>query len=288
MKVSKNRYLQLFGIVVIVLALFRCAYPRVAMSNAEKARTDSLASSKDTISSVCCPATETTNGATLTTRDIVGNKQALDGLVQAPIDNGQQSAKWLNLPHRINSVPGRWQDNFPDSQSVHLEAAYKWGVKSVANRADAEKRKSELVYVGASPYYCMDDRMKRSIPYLVPRASDLLNDIGRAYFDSLYVKGVPFHKIIITSALRTKEDVEILRTHNGNATENSCHLYGTTVDIAQNRYKTVCDPRTGARRQVQNDTLKWVLAEVLRDFRNQGRCYIKYEMKQGCFHITVK
>ena len=42
------------------------------------------------------------------------------------------------------------------------------------------------------------------------------------------------------------------------------------------------------RRQVRNDTLKWVLAEVLRDMRESGRCYVKYEVKQGCFHITVR
>ena len=37
-----------------------------------------------------------------------------------------------------------------------------------------------------------------------------------------------------------------------------------------------------------NDTLKWVLSEVLRDMREEGRCYIKYEVKQGCFHMTVR
>jgi hypothetical protein len=41
-------------------------------------------------------------------------------------------------------------------------------------------------------------------------------------------------------------------------------------------------------REVRNDTLKFVLSEVLRDLREQGRCYIKYEVKQGCFHMTVR
>jgi hypothetical protein len=27
---------------------------------------------------------------------------------------------------------------------------------------------------------------------------------------------------------------------------------------------------------------------VLRDFREAGRCYVKYEVKQGCFHITTR
>ncbi|MDY3670255.1 MAG: DUF5715 family protein, partial [Prevotella sp.] len=78
-----------------------------------------------------------------------------------------------------------------------------------------------------------------------------------------------------------------LSRHNGNATQNSCHLHGTTVDVCYNRYKTVEAPGEN-RRQVRNDTLKWILSEVLRDLREADRCYVKYEVKQGCFHITVK
>jgi hypothetical protein len=92
----------------------------------------------------------------------------------------------------------------------------------------------------------------------------------------------------VTSVLRTEEDVARLRRFNGNATENSCHLYGTTFDICYNRYETVEDPDGPRRREVRNDTLKYVLSEVLRDMRQQGRCYIKYEVKQGCFHMTVR
>ena len=42
------------------------------------------------------------------------------------------------------------------------------------------------------------------------------------------------------------------------------------------------------RRAVRNDTLKWVLSEVLRDMREAKRCYVKYEVKQGCFHLTAR
>ena len=159
-------------------------------------------------------------------------------------------------------------------------------MKPVADRAEAERRKKELVYIGSNPYFHVD-RLRNSIPYLVPRASVLLQDIGRNFFDSLQVKGIPLHKIIVTSVLRSKADVEKLRNRNSNATQNSCHLYGTTFDVCYNRYKTVQDPDGPARRQVRNDTLKWVLSEVLNDIRLQKRCYVKYEVKQGCFHITV-
>ena len=188
--------------------------------------------------------------------------------------------------HRIRSV-GSYAEAFPDTNAVQLVAAQQWGVEPVLNRADAEARKKELVYMASSPYYHVDP-LHQSIPYLVPRAAVLLHDIGNAFFDSLYIKGVPLHRFIVTSVLRTQEDVARLRNFNGNATENSCHLYGTTFDICYNRYKTVEDPDGPRRREVRNDTLKYVLSEVLRDMREQGRCYIKYEVKQGCFHMTVR
>ena len=188
--------------------------------------------------------------------------------------------------HKIRSV-ANYAVAFPDTNGLQLTAANRWGVTPVANREDAESRKRELVYVGANPYYHVDP-LYSSIPYLVPRAAVLLQDIGQAFFDSLYVKGVPLHKIIVTSVLRSQEDVAKLRRRNGNAPENSCHLYGTTFDICYNRYKTVENPDGPHRREVRNDTLKWVLSEVLRDMREQDRCYIKYEVKQGCFHMTVR
>ena len=184
-----------------------------------------------------------------------------------------------NKPHRILSVPS-YKNAFPDVQEVQIVAANRWGVRPVQNREDAEARKKELVYVGESPYYHVDP-LRSSIPYLVPRAAALLQDIGQAFYDSLHVKGVPMNQLIVTSVLRTKDDVARLQRHNGNATDNSCHLYGTTFDICYNRYHPV-------GREVRNDTLKWILSEVLRDMRQQQRCYIKYEVKQGCFHMTVR
>ncbi len=173
-----------------------------------------------------------------------------------------------------------YDESFPDSQSQQLDAALRYGVKPVTDRVDAEARKNELVFVGSNPYYNVK-RLNSSVPYLVPRAAVLLQDIARNFMDSLQTKGVPVNKLLVSSVLRTKEDVERLRRHNGNATENSCHLYGTTFDIAYNKYASVTRP-------VRNDTLKWILSEVLDDLRSRGRCFVKHEKHQGCFHITVR
>jgi hypothetical protein len=191
--------------------------------------------------------------------------------------------KW----HPVRSVYS-YTACFPDVQDVQIVAAKKWGVRPVRDRKEAEQRRKELVYIGANPFYCIDKGMTHSIPYLVPRASHLLSTIGRNYMDSLYIKGIPLHQIIVSSVLRTQDDVARLQQRNGNATEQSCHLFGTTFDICYNRFSTVSPPGQPERRAVQSDTLKWVLSEVLRDIREREMCYIKYEVKQGCFHITVR
>ena len=37
-----------------------------------------------------------------------------------------------------------------------------------------------------------------------------------------------------------------------------------------------------------NEPMKRVLSEVLNDLRMEGKCYVKYERKQGCFHLTCR
>lgn len=262
MKVTKNRYLAGFGITVIILALVRCVFPSVAYERDYMAVPDAEGGDSAVLADVPVPSCSPS---------VVSRFFDKDGTVAR---------------HRIMSVP-KYSDAFPDSNNVQLECAARYGVSPVDNRADAEHRKSELVYIDSNPFYHVDP-LRQSIPYLVPRAAVLLNDIGRAYFDSLQIKGVPLHKFIVTSVLRTRDDVKRLRNYNRNATENSCHLYGTTFDICYNRYITVQEPGGPQRRAVRNDSLKWILSEVLRDMRQQKRCYIKYEVKQGCFHITVR
>lgn len=266
--------MQSFAAIVVLLALVRCVFPSVAepRMQAESDANPSEASVADPDSLILARA------------DSVNRAKRQAAPVKLP-SAAERPRTSTTTKHPIRSVAS-YADAFPDMQDVQIQAANKFGVSPVQNRAEAERRKMELVYVGANPYFFVEP-LRSSIPYLVPRASVLLQDIGRNFFDSLQIKGVPLNKIIVTSVLRSKDDVNRLRGFNGNATENSCHLYGTTFDICYNRYKTVAPPDQ-PRRAVQNDTLKWVLSEVLRDLRQQGRCYVKYEVKQGCFHITTR
>ncbi len=273
MKFSKNRYIQLFGIIVVALGIVRCASSYKVQKNKDNG------GKSDTTAVDSAMPIAVADGSLMEDSSIENYSCTNKG------NSIFYNADGTLAKHRIFSVPN-FGNAFPDQNDVQLLAAQKWGVGPVENRDDAESRKKELVYVGSNPYVHID-KLKNSIPYLVPRASVLLQDIGHNFFDSLQVKGIPLHKIIVTSVLRTKADVEKLRNHNGNAKTNSCHLYGTTFDVCYNRYKTVEAPGEN-RRQVRNDTLKWVLSEVLNDMRKTNRCFIKYEINQGCFHMTVK
>ena len=196
------------------------------------------------------------------------------------------------LRRRHNRIKGVWSYDkcFPDLQDTQIIAAEKNGITPVRSRQEAEThvKQHTLVNITHSPYYVVDD-LTHSMPYLVPKAHHLLNTIGINFIDSCMAKGVPVHLLMVTSVLRTADDVAKLQRGNQNATTNSCHCYGTTVDIAYNRFLPVAGgytPRVPLLRW--DEPMKRILSEVLFDLRNQGLCYVKYERKQGCFHLTCR
>ena len=178
----------------------------------------------------------------------------------------------------------RYDRIFNDINDTQLEAAIEKGVDggSINNEKEAALRK-DLVRITDCRYYSIAE-LTHSIPYLVPDAAQLLEDIGRAFQDSLSGRGYSRnHDIVVTSVLRTQEQVKKLRRTNTNATENSCHCYGTTFDIS---YVTFETPAKG---KVASETkMREILMQVVYDMRNAERCYVKYEKKQPCLHITVR
>lgn len=192
----------------------------------------------------------------------------------------------MNNPHNIRGVIS-YKRSFNDLNDVQLVAAKKLGIRPLETREDAEREKGRLQEIQPCERYGMDS-LTHSIPFLVPKAAALLDTIGVNFLDSLEAKGLNPNRIIVTSVLRTKSDVKRLRTRNSNASVNSCHSYGTTFDVSWKRFEKVEDPDGRPMQDVNADTLKLVLSEVLRDLRKSDRCYVKYELKQGCFHITVR
>lgn len=179
---------------------------------------------------------------------------------------------------------GSYNRDFKDLNEVHMAEAERIGIKPAATREEAEKVMKEMDEIASNEFYEVEE-LKHSIPYLVSPAAELLEDIGRNFQDSLRNLNASIYKIKVTSVTRTIDDVKNLKRRNSNSSENSAHRYGTTFDVSWARYTKVDENDT---LNIDNDRLKMVLATVLRDLREENRCYIKHERKQGCFHITAR
>lgn len=183
---------------------------------------------------------------------------------------------------KINPIGGNLGRVFSDSNYLHLEAARKIGIPPATSFADLWKSPRPLVPITTGPYYVVDN-LTHSHPYLVPEAARLLRDIAVAFHDSLQARGGGDYRLKVTSVYRTPDSVRKLRRRNVNASDASAHQFGTTFDISYSKFIADSDrlPRT-------QEDLKNLLGEVMNDMRNRGRCYVKYERKQGCFHITAR
>ena len=197
--------------------------------------------------------------------------------IQQYIDEGEINH---NTDHR---EPVRQYDRlFNDLNDTQLEAARKNGLKKPVTISEAETSR-QLVRIEPNTYYDIE-KLTHSVPYLVPKAAKLLEDMGKAFQDSLFNRGYNRnHRFTVTSVLRTEETVRQLRKTNVNSTENSCHCYGTTFDISYFTYST---PQVGKTASV--DKMRQILYQVAYDMQRQARCYVKYEKQQTCLHITVR
>lgn len=92
-------------------------------------------------------------------------------------------------------------------------------------------------------------------------------------------------KFELTSLLRTEHSLKRLRRINRNATKNSTHLHGTTIDIA---YDTFHDSHNQSFSNEVVNYLKEQLAATLIDMRNEKKCWVLYERFQPCFHVVVR
>lgn len=189
-----------------------------------------------------------------------------------PVRNPQRSYRFTQHNKKRFSY-GR---DFNDLNNTQLIAARRLGIRPIESREQAESMQKELVRIRDCRYYKID-RLTHSIPYLVPEAADFLLELGRLFQEYSGTSS----RFIITSILRTRSDVKRLRrSGNVNASENSCHFYATTFDITYNRFDR--------RGKTWDGRLKENLAQALYDLRAAGYCYVKYERKQACFHVTVR
>lgn len=165
------------------------------------------------------------------TDSIALQRQRVDRILRAPRQNqALVAARSPKGVHAVSPIDG-YEETFADLNPQHLTTARQVGIPSCKDRHAATQRADELVYIGDNPYFHVRP-LNHSIPYLVPHAATLLEEIGHSFLDSLTNKGYAFQQLVITSVLRTDADVAQLRKRNRNAAAASAHSFGTTFDIS--------------------------------------------------------
>lgn len=309
-KFKKIHFLALFFTIVGILFVVRLVLPEHTAVYTETSDVQLLAQGditleNDTISSVAEElsdeigdeetATSTTDSLGVIdfnnpeeVNRILAHSKKVDAIYQQP----RAKIKLVDfrgrpVKNKIKGTPS-YVRLFNDLNDVQIATASRVGINRIADREAAAQSKDSLVYVGDNPYYDVK-KLTHSIPYLVPRAAVCLEEIARAFMDSCVTKGLPMHKVVLTSVLRTEKDVKRLRRVNANASQNSCHQHGTTFDVSYNHFVMVQDPNAAPKPAIPANRLKQILAEVLRDQRDMGTCFVKYEYRRSaCFHITAR
>lgn len=185
---------------------------------------------------------------------------------------------------RVKGFYGNITESFNDSNYLHYGAAESLGVAPFHTESiPMPWLRRPLERVHPTEHYAID-KLYHSYAFLVPEAHVLLNDIARSFHDSLKARGGGDYRLKVTSLLRTRSTVAKLRRVNNASVDSSAHLFGTTFDISFNRF-----PYTpGDSPHHSQADLKALLAEILDIYRTQGRCYVIYEHRPGCFHITAR
>ena len=171
-----------------------------------------------------------------------------------------------------------------DKNALQLTAATEFGLaQRLATRDGADAVTANLVLIENNPHYRVDT-LTYSIPYLTPHAAKLVDDIGVAFIHRVQKRGLGYYRLIVTSVLRTLQDVANLRASgNRNAVANSTHCYATTFDISYERFF-----RVGWFADADPEELTRILVSVVEEFRERGECYAIFERGESCVHVTVR
>lgn len=177
---------------------------------------------------------------------------------------------------------GNLRPFFNDSNYKHWAEAERYGIRPLTDTRSHWHIDRPIVKVTTCADYYLDTLIY-SRPYLVPEAEARLREIGHRFRDTIAARGGGDYRIKVTSLLRTPYTVKRLRRRNRNAIDSSVHQLGTTFDIS---YASFVASSPAPARSV--DDLKGILAEILREMRQEDKIFVKYEVGQPCFHITAR
>ncbi len=142
-------------------------------------------------------------------------------------------------------------------------------------------KENKLVKIKNNKLYRIK-KLTHSYPYVTPETDELLDLIATRFKEKLEEKALGNYQFYVTSVLRTEEFQRKLSRVNRNATVNSAHFYGTTVDISYRQYFN-----TKTRMREENQAVADILKEVMMDLREECRLLVVREKRQPVYHFTV-
>lgn len=181
----------------------------------------------------------------------------------------------------VEPLPGSYKELFQDYNDVQIPHATRNGIEPIKNFHDAYRLRQPIVKIATCEAYYLDS-LTHSMPYLVPKAALLLEEIGCAFSDSVKAHGGSAYRIVVTSCTRSDFTVQKLLKVNRNASARSCHMFGTTFDLSWTHFEPYNNDYL-----INREDLKAILGHVLLDFQQKNRCTVLHEQGQCCFHITV-
>ena len=208
-----------------------------------------------------------------------------DSFIVSTITNSAETLKQkiIHKPSCFHSHS--YFNKLNDSVHNYLEESYLKGIKRTIKRSFEIPnfvKTGALVPLKDNEVYLVDT-LEYSYAFLTPRASSLLFDIGKRFQRKIKNTNLKGAKLIVTSALRTVNKVNLLRKVNKNAVKYSAHLHGTTFDVT---YSSFFHKRKLTHAEVNG--LGEILSKTLFELRLRKKCWVTYERFQTCFHIVSR
>ncbi len=154
---------------------------------------------------------------------------------------------------------------------------------------------------------------------LTPNAVEVVEYISERFREATAEAGLPPYRLTVSSTFRSPADQKALRRRNTNATSGqSSHEFGTTFDLAYQRYASAPEgvldslafvvpdsipapARAELARELQVAERSWsveaaarypsrmqaLLGRVMIDLEDEGVLLVVREWRQPCFHATV-
>jgi hypothetical protein len=181
---------------------------------------------------------------------------------------------YIDSKSQKNAACKNCDQYFPDDVKTHELALKKNVIKPQKELEDLDKLKNKgvLIELKTNDDYIISD-MDFSRPYVLPKVGLFLEELVRNYKTEL--GNLNYVRFEITSATRSRRSARQLMGNNVNAVTNSAHLKGKTIDISYVRF---------GNNAAQLDAL----VQALKKLREAEKCYVKYELRQGCLHITLR